>query len=142
MSSANYDYGPAADRARKLLQGRTRKRGRLWLGVAAVLLVPAVAALILWTSYRGAEAKAAARAKQLGARVTWSDGRAERHVISLSLAGTGKGDAEVGSFTPWWWHLPHLEDLDLSGTAVTDNGLTHLNGAGIKNLILTGTKIS
>jgi hypothetical protein len=140
MSSANYEYGPSADRARKLLERRSRKRWRRWLCLGIVGLL-ALAALIAWNSYRGAERKAASRAGQLGGRVTWSQDR-ERHVIALSFAGTVLTDDQLKSFIPWWWHLPGLVDLDLRGTAISDEGLAHLSGAGIKNLILDNTKVS
>jgi len=147
MSSASYEYGPAADRARKLLALRRRRRWPLWFGVAVILIVPAIAAYVVWTKYRGAEAKAAALAQQLGGKVTWNDGRlsggsSRRHVMALSFAGSHFNDAQLSRFTPWWWHLPQLSDLDLSGTAITDDGLKHLSGCPIKHLSLSGTKIT
>jgi hypothetical protein len=142
MSSASHDHSPSADRIRRQLERRPRWGLRLWLGLAAVLLLPLVGGLVAWTSYRGAEAKAAARAAELGGRVTWSDGQPERHVIAISFADSGLDDAQLKGFKPWWWHLPALVDLDLTGTAITDEGLTHVSGAGIKNLMLGGTKIT
>jgi hypothetical protein len=142
MSAGGHDHNPSADRLRRRLERRSRKGLRLWLGVGAALVVPLVALLVAWVVYRGAEARGAARAEQLGGRVTWSEGRTERHVIALSLAGTGVDDAQLGTFTPWWWQFPELSDLDLTGTAITDEGLAHLSGAGIQNLKLGDTKIT
>ncbi len=142
MSSASHEPNPSADRLRQRLARRSRRGLRLWLALGAMLLLPLVAAFVGWRSYRGAEAKAAARAEQLGGRVTWTGRRPDQHVIVLSLAGTGLDDAALASFTPWWWHLPHLVDLDLAGTAISDEGLAHVSGAGIKNLNLSGTRIT
>ncbi len=142
MSSASHEHSPSADRLRRHLERRSRRGLRLWLGLAAVLLLPLVAGFVAWRAYRGAEAKAAARVEQLGGRVTWSDGRSDRHVIVLSFARTGLDDAQLESFTPWWWHFPRLVDLDLAGTAITDEGLAHVSGLGIKNLMLSGTQVT
>src|SRR5262245_28156469 len=141
MSSASHDHSPSADRIRRQL-GRSRWGLRIWLGLAAVLLVPVVGGLVAWTSYRGAEGKAAARAAELGGRVTWSEGQPARHVIALSFAGRPLDDAQLKRFSPWWWHFPALVDLDLTGTAITDEGLAHVSGSGIKNLMLGGTRIT
>src|SRR5206468_2218612 len=86
------------------------------------------------------EAKAAALAGQFGGRVTWSEGQPERHVIALSFAGTPLQDAQLKRFTPWWWHLPELQDLDLTGTAITDDGLNLVRKGGIKSLGLGGNR--
>jgi hypothetical protein len=107
-----------------------------------VLLVPLVGGVVAWTSYRGAEAKAAARAAELGGRVTWSEGQPQRHVIAIAFAGSALDDEQLGGFTPWWWHFPELVDLDLTGTAITDEGLAHVARSGIKNLMLGDTKIT
>jgi hypothetical protein len=142
MSSASHEPNPRADRLRQRLARRSQRGWRLWLALGALLLVPLVAGFALWRSYRGAEAKAAARVEQWGGHVTWSGGRVDGHVIAISLARTGLDDAGLASFTPWWWHLPHLVDLDLAGTAITDEGLAHVSGAGIKHLNLSGTPVT
>jgi Leucine-rich repeat (LRR) protein len=58
-------------------------------------------------------------------------------VRKLDVSGTGIGDDGMAAFT----RLPQLEELDLTGTTITDRGLGQLKVPGLRRLILNNTYV-
>jgi hypothetical protein len=117
-------------------------RWKLWLCVAAVLLL-AGAAGGAWMWYSAQQAKGVALVERLGGKVRWTDDRrGEGDVVSVSLDRRDVTDEQLAALSPWWVTFPGLRDLDLSGSAVTDAGLSHLRGSGLSNLIVSDTRIT
>jgi hypothetical protein len=74
------------------------------------------------------------RIEALGGSGVW-----ERELVIVSLAGTTVTDDDLVLFRDF----PFVQILDLSNTAVGDNGLVHLaNVRALEKLIVVGTKIS
>lgn len=142
MSDDTSNYGPSADRARRLLQRQRGVRWKLWISV--VLGSSLLAACVsIWIAYSGAQARAASVVKELGGKVRWSDDRSrDGQVVSISLNASTVTDEDLARFLPWWWNLPSLRELDLRGAKITDAGLAHLSGAAIQNLLLDGARVT
>ena len=141
MSDSMSNYGPSADRARRLLQ-RRRVRWKLWISVVLGLSLLA-AGVSIWIAYSGAQARAVIVVKELGGKVRWSGDRPrDGQVVSISLNASTVTDEDLARFLPWWWYLPSLQDLDLRGAKITDAGLAHLSGAPIHNLLLDGARVT
>lgn len=142
MSYVNMDYGPTADRARRLLRRRRAWFWIFWLMATLTLLLAAGGGLAV-LAYRNAEPRAVQLVKQLGGRVRWTNDRPKNgHVVSVSLSVNTLRDDDLAQLTPWWWNFPELKDLDLSSSAITDAGLAHLRGAELRSLALDGTQIT
>lgn len=132
-----------------------------WLVLAVALSVVMVG--LLWPFYRFRRAKElAAAARTIGGYIRiertgpewlWDtairNGRAEslaflqNRVTGLSLARRPYSD-HVPISDDWMSHLQgftEIEDLDLSGTAVTDAGLKFVAGSALRTLDLSGTKV-
>lgn len=142
MSDGTSNYGPSADRARRLLQRQRGVRWKLWISVAfgSSLLAACVS---IWIAYSGAQARAVIVVKELGGKVRWSDDRPrDGQVVSISLNASTVTDEDLVRFLPWWWNLPSLRELDLRGAKITDAGLAHLSGASIHNLLLDGARVT
>ena len=140
----NAEYGPSADRARRLMRQRRRLRWPLWLGIFTLVLVVGVAGVVAWVIYAGAPARAARLANRLGGKVTYYDDRPrDGRVLAISFAGVASfGDEQLGQLTPWWWRFPEIKELDLTGSGISDAGLSHLAGAPFANLRLDRTAVT
>jgi hypothetical protein len=81
------------------------------------------------------EAQAAwERIEALGGHGVW-----EPDMVVVSLAGTGVKDDDLKLFESF----PHVQVLDLSDTAVSDNGLSHLAKLRVlEELVVVNTQIS
>ena len=86
------------------------------------------------------------RSRQHEARTAWEriealggHGVWEPDMVVVSLAGTGVTDDDLKLFESF----PHVQVLDLSETAVGDNGLSHLAKlSALAELIIVKTQIS
>jgi hypothetical protein len=129
-------------RIEAVLAVHRRAGWRRWLVLAGAIAL-GIAAWAGWNWYSGREARAARRIVAQGGQVRWSDDRQpQMHILSISLAGPAVDDAVLKELAPWHWRFPALQDLDLSGSRVTDAGLAHLHGLDLRNLVLDGTKVS
>jgi hypothetical protein len=142
MSYVNMDYGPTADRARRLLRRRRAWFWVFWLTATLILLLAAGGGLAV-LAYRNAEPRGVQLVKMLGGRVRWTNDRPKNgHVVGITLSVSTLRDDDLAQLTPWWWTFPELKDLDLSGAGITDAGLAHLRGAELRSLTLDGTQVS
>ena len=92
--------------------------------VSGVLMLPGVCSLAV-AEDNADEAAAVAKIELLGGRITRDEARPDRPVIGVTFPE----DSHVrAKFLGVLKSLPHLTELDLSGTQITDAGLAEIEG--------------